>query len=88
VGSVTRPVEQLRGFQRVELQPGQTKTVTFSLDRNDLAFYGLDMKRVAEPGWFTVSTGGSSADVKSVNFQLTTPDGQAVAVPEGCEGRS
>jgi beta-glucosidase len=88
VGSVTRPVEQLRGFQRVELQPGQTRTVTFSLDRDDLAFYGLDMKRIAEPGWFTVSTGGSSADVKSANFQLTTPDGQAVAAPESCEGGS
>jgi beta-glucosidase len=82
VGSVTRPVEELRGFQRVELDPGQTRTVSFTVGPQDLAFYGLDMRRVVEPGWFTVSDGGSSAEVKQARFQVTGDS--AVEVPSTC----
>jgi beta-glucosidase len=82
VGSVTRPVAELRGFRRVELRPGETRTVTFTVGPDDLAFYGLEMRRIVEPGWFTVSVGGSSADVKQARFQVTG-DG-AVEVPEEC----
>lgn len=62
VASVTRPIRELRGFQRVTLQPGQTRKVSFTLSPDDLAFYDLQMQRVVEPGSFTVWVGTSSAD--------------------------
>ena len=62
VASVTRPIRELRGFQRVTLQPGQTRRVSFTLGPDDLAFYDLQMQRVVEPGSFTVWVGTSSAD--------------------------
>jgi beta-glucosidase len=48
VASVTRPVKELRGFQRISLGPGETRTVTFTLDADDLAFYDREMRRVVE----------------------------------------
>jgi beta-glucosidase len=84
VGSVTRPVAELRGFRRVTLRPGETQTVTFALDRDDLAFHDLEMNRVAEPGYFSVYTGGSSAQVTAARFLFDTPDGRSVAAPSGC----
>lgn len=66
--SVTRPVKQLRGFERVELQPGECRTVTFTVTPDDLAFYNQQMQRVVEPGEFRVFVGGNSVDVKSVSF--------------------
>ena len=71
VASVTRPVKELKGFQRVTLDPGQQKTVTFTLKPDQLAFYGLDMKRVVEPGMFKVYVGGNSVDVVESEFELT-----------------
>lgn len=68
VASVTRPVKQLRGFERVELQPGESRTVTFTVTPDDLAFYNQQMQRVVEPGEFRVFAGGNSVDVKSVSF--------------------
>ncbi len=62
VASVTRPVKELRGFSRVSLNPGQARTVTFTLRPADLAFYDIRMQRVVEPGFFTVWAGTSSAD--------------------------
>ena len=70
VASVTRPVKQLRGFQRVELQPGESRTVTFKLGFDDLAMYDIDMRRVVEPGTFTVFAGGSSDDVQEARFEV------------------
>ncbi|MFN3649503.1 MAG: glycoside hydrolase family 3 N-terminal domain-containing protein [Armatimonadota bacterium] len=67
--SVTRPVLELKRFQRVTLQPGERKTVTFQLTPDDLAFWNLQMKRVVEPGTFTVSAGPSSASLQ--NAKLT-----------------
>jgi beta-glucosidase len=84
VGSVTRPVAELRGFRRVTLRPGETQTVTFALDRDDLAFYDLEMNRVAEPGYFSVYAGGSSVPGTSVRFLFNTPDGRSVAAPPSC----
>ena len=60
VGSVTRPVRELKGFERVELKKGEKKTVTFELSSEDLKFYNIDMKNVAEAGDFEVFIGGSS----------------------------
>ena len=60
VGSVTRPVKELKSFQRVHLQPGQRKTVSFTLHSDDLAFYGRDMQLKTEPGNFHAWIGGDS----------------------------
>src|SRR5690606_25621816 len=71
VGSVTRPVKELRGFRRVELGQGEAETVEFELDAADLAFYRRDMSYGAEAGEFTVLVGGSSADLEGARFRLT-----------------
>jgi len=68
--SVTRPVIELKRFQRVTLQPGETKTVTFELNPRDLSFYNVQMKRVVEPGTFTISSGPSSATLKSTTLAV------------------
>jgi beta-glucosidase len=70
VGSVTRPVKELRGFRRIHLQPGEARTLTFTLTADDLAFYGLDMKRIVEPGTFTVFAGGNSSDLLEAHFEV------------------
>ena len=71
VATVTRPVRELRGFRRVMLQPGQTQTVRFDLRPGDLAFYDREMRRVVEPGTFTVWAGGSSAATLQGKFRVT-----------------
>ena len=70
VGSVTRPVRELKGFQKVDLQPGQSREVTFTLKTSDLAFYTAAGKWEAEPGAFKVFVGGNSRDVKEAGFAL------------------
>jgi len=62
VSSVTRPVKELKGFQRITLAPGQTETVTLSITPEHLAFYNIDMKYVVEPGEFEIMVGSSSRD--------------------------
>ncbi|ELR22292.1 glycosyl hydrolase domain containing protein [Acanthamoeba castellanii str. Neff] len=65
VSSVTTPLRSLKGFQRVGLQPGQSTTVTFSLDvTKDLVIYNRQFKWVVEPGQFTVMVGSSSNDIR------------------------
>ena len=71
VSSVTRPVKELRGFERISLQPGELKTVSFQLGPEALQFYNRDMKRVVEPGRFTVMVGPNSVDLKSATFTVT-----------------
>jgi len=68
--SVTRPVNELKRFERVTLQPGEKKTVTFELTPRDLSFYNLQMKRVVEPGTFTISSGPDSATLKSTKLTV------------------
>ncbi len=63
VSSVTRPVKELRGFQRITLDPGQSHTVEFMLGPEQLSFLDHDMQRVVEPGTFKIMVGGSSVDV-------------------------
>jgi beta-glucosidase len=84
VGSVTRPVQELRGFRRVHLAPAERRTISFTIDVQDLAFYDASLTRVAEPGSFTVFVGGSSADTQTARFRLETADGRAVRVPNTC----
>ena len=62
VSSVTRPVKELKGFQRVSLAPGETRTVAFDLTPDRLAFYDIDMVFRVEPGEFRVMAGSSSRD--------------------------
>ena len=64
VSSVTTPVKQLRGFRKLELAPGESKTCTFRLTRDDLALYDKDLRRVVEPGRFRVMVGASSEDIR------------------------
>ncbi|MGH7505515.1 MAG: glycoside hydrolase family 3 C-terminal domain-containing protein, partial [Longimicrobiales bacterium] len=71
VASVTRPVKQLRAFRKIALAPGEANTVSFLIGPDDLAFRGLDLERVIEPGTFTVSVGGSSADTRQAHFTVT-----------------
>src|SRR5262249_48007406 len=63
VSSVTRPVKELRGFRRVTINPGETKTVEFTLGPDELSFLNRDMRRVVEPGVFEIMVGGNSVDL-------------------------
>jgi len=71
VSSVTRPVKELKGFQKVSLRPGETKTVTFSVTPDLLAFYDVNMKYVVEPGEFVIMVGNSSRDQDLTKASLT-----------------
>jgi beta-glucosidase len=73
VSSVTRPIKELKGFQRVNLGPGQTRTVSFELTPRELSFWNVDMHRVVEPGTFSIMVGGSSADLKSTSLTVARP---------------
>jgi beta-glucosidase len=64
VGSVTRPVKELKGFQKVELKAGESKTVSFNITANDLKFYNYDLKYDWEAGDFHIMIGANSRDVK------------------------
>jgi beta-glucosidase len=70
VGSLTRPVKELKGFRKVELAPGESRDVTFGLKPADLAFYTASGRFEAEPGDFEVFVGGNSRDVKAARFSL------------------
>jgi beta-glucosidase len=71
LASVTRPLIELKGFQRVTLQPGERRTVSFELKPIDLSLWNMDMKRVVEPGTFTISVGPSSVDLKSTTLTVS-----------------
>jgi beta-glucosidase len=71
VSSVTRSVIDLRGFQRVNLAPGQTRNVTFNLNREAFQMWNANMVRVVEPGEFDISVGPSSASLKTVTLTVT-----------------
>jgi beta-glucosidase len=70
VSSVTRAVKELRGFHRVSLNPGETKTVDFTLGPNELSYLNRDMKRVVEPGTFEVMAGGNSVDLITTTLNV------------------
>ncbi len=72
VASRVRPVKELRGFQRVSLEPGETKDVTFTLTPESLGFYNSDMQFVVEPGEFAVWIGPNSADGIEGRFQVSS----------------
>jgi len=69
VASVSRPVRELKAFKRVTLKPGESRAVDLRVAVRDLWFYGLDMKRVVEPGTFRVFVGSSSAEGLEGRFE-------------------
>lgn len=69
-GSVSRPVKELKGFRRISLKRGETKTVSFDVTTDDLRFYNADLDYVYEPGEFELMIGRNSADVQTVRFSL------------------
>lgn len=70
VGSVTRPVRELKGFKKIALKKGEKQTAEFEISSDDLRFYNIDMQFVAEPGDFRVFVGGSSDASLSAEFVL------------------
>jgi beta-glucosidase len=64
VASVVRPVKELKGFQKIYLQPGETKTVQFRLGKKQLAFYNNKLEWVVEPGEFDIMVGASARDIR------------------------
>jgi beta-glucosidase len=70
IGSITRPVKELKGFQRVVLKPGESKQVSFSITPELLKFYNADLQWVAEPGDFFVFIGGNSDVENKALFSL------------------
>lgn len=68
VGSVTRPVQELKGFQKIALKPGESKTISFTITPETLKFYNYDLKYVWEPGEFEIMIGGNSRDVKKAKL--------------------
>ncbi|TWB39585.1 glycoside hydrolase family 3 N-terminal domain-containing protein [Nitrospirillum pindoramense] len=71
VASVTRPVKELKGFQRITLAPGENRTVTFTVDAQALGLWNQDMKRVVEPGAFDIMAGDNSVDLKTAVLTVT-----------------
>jgi beta-glucosidase len=69
-GSITRPVKELKGFQKIFLKKGESKTVKFIIGIDDLKFYNSDLRWVAEPGDFNLFIGGSSDNLQTVKFVL------------------
>ena len=70
VGSVTRPIKELKGFKRIYLEPGETRTVTFDLSTSDLKFYNINMEYTVEPGSFKVWAGPNSTEGLEGSFEL------------------
>lgn len=70
VSSVTRPVEELKGFRRVHLEPGESKHVEMPLGPDELSFVNEQLRRIVEPGAFDVMVGASSAAVKAVRLEV------------------
>lgn len=70
VGSVTRPVKELKGFERVTLKAGESRKVSFSITTELLKYYNSNLEYVCEPGDFELMIGGSSLDVKSAFFKV------------------
>jgi beta-glucosidase len=71
IGSITRPIKELKGFEMIELQPNETREVTFVINEKTIEFFTAKLKWEAEPGDFNVFVGGSSAKTIQGNFQYS-----------------
>jgi beta-glucosidase len=70
IGSVTRPDKELKGFEKIELNPGESRTISFKINPEMLKFTGLKMEKVLEAGDYTVMLGTSSKDYLETTFKL------------------
>lgn len=70
VSSVTRPMKELKGFERISLEKGETKTVSFEITKEKLQFYDLDMNRVVEPGEFDIMIGTNSQKLETITLKI------------------
>jgi beta-glucosidase len=70
VSSVTRPIKELKGFERISLNPGETRKVSFHITPEKLRFYNREMKRVVEPGKFQLMVGGNSVELNTVTLEV------------------
>ncbi len=70
VGSISRPMKELKGFQKIALKAGESKMVEFKINTDDLRFYNSNLQQVVEPGDFKLFIGGNSRDVKETNFKF------------------
>jgi len=70
-GSVVRPIKELKDFQKIKLEAGESKTITFVIDKEKLSFYNKDLEWIAEPGDFDLMIGSSSSDIRlNSEFEL------------------
>ena len=70
--SVTRPVKELKGFTRVKLEPGKSRTVTFTVNANQMGFYDVDMNFIVEPGKINVMVGNASDSISETgSFEIS-----------------
>ena len=69
-GSTVRPTRRLKGFERITLEPGEEKQVTFKITEDMLRFYDIHMDYVSEPGEFALFIGGDSATQNEIRFEL------------------
>ena len=70
ISSVTRPLLELKAFRRVTLEPGESRTLAFDIKPSDLWFFNAQMKRVVEPGTFTIYAGPNSVDLKKTTLTV------------------
>jgi beta-glucosidase len=70
VGSVVRPVSELKGFQQVSLKAGESKQLSFNITADDLRFYNDQLQHIFEPGDFVIMVGGNSRDLLSAKVNL------------------
>lgn len=70
VASITRPIKELKGFEKIKLSPGESKTVTFDVKDEQLGFYNNQMKFIVEKGDFTLMVGGNSRDLQEIKYIL------------------
>ena len=70
VASIARPVKELKGFERIHLAAGESKTVTFTIGADQLSFYNADLKKVVEPGDFDIMVGHDSRNLKTARLTV------------------
>ncbi|MCF7885076.1 MAG: beta-glucosidase BglX [Candidatus Marinimicrobia bacterium] len=70
VGTYSRPIKELKGFKKVALKPGQTKTVQFEINKDKLSYYNAQYEQIYEPGEFEIMVGGNSVDLLTTKFEL------------------
>ena len=70
VGSVTRPLKELKGFQKIAIKKGEKQIVTFEIGVEELKFYNSDLQFVAEPGFFEIFVGTNSITENKIDFEL------------------